>query len=94
MYPYLMETSDVKNLRALKRSRQFMKHKKKAYLKLYLSFWKEYLGLIIITLLVSFVLPTMLDISAIIFIVGEAVLIKRKLIIYKALFFENSGLDE
>ena len=59
-----------------------------------LSFWKEYLGLIIITLLVSFVLPTMLDISAIIFIVGEAVLIKRKLIIYKALFFENSGLDE
>ena len=94
MFPYLMETSDVKNLRALKRSRQFMKHKKKAYLKLYLSFWKEYLGLIIITLLVSFVLPTMLDISAIIFIVGEAVLIKRKLIIYKALFFENSGLDE
>ena len=85
MFPYLM---------ALKRSRQFMKHKKKAYLKLYLSFWKEYLGLIIITLLVSFVLPTMLDISAIIFIVGEAVLIKRKLIIYKALFFENSGLDE
>ena len=94
MFPYLMETSDVKNLRALKRSRQFMKHKKKAYLKLYLSFWKEYLGLIIITLLVSFVLPTRLDISAIIFIVGEAVLIKRKLIIYKALFFENSGLDE
>ena len=64
-----------------------MKHKKKAYLKLYLSFWKEYLGLIIITLLVSFVLPTMLDISAIIFIV-VAVLIKRKLIIYKALFLK------
>lgn len=93
MYPYLMETKGIKNLAVLRASRQFMKHKKKAYLKLYLSFWKEYILLIVITMLLSFVLPTMVGISVIVYIIGEAILIKRKMIIYKALFFKDGAFN-
>ena len=94
MFPYFMETMGLKNIAALKRSRQFMKHKRWSLVKMYLSFYKELLLLFIAALLLLLILPNLANLAAILITLLGSYLIRRKWIIYKAMFFKNSGLDE